>query len=203
MHLVFRTAPMSSAGPVAVLLEELQIPHEKIVLDLARGDQKSPEHLALNPNGKVPTLVVEGTPLFEALAILQWIGDRFGVEKGLWPAPDAPARLEALSWTTWSYMTYGAVIQRLVQTGGRIPELTSEVHHTAAKTDAQLLLGILAGRLAKAPFLLGAELSLADLIVACVVGYGSHCDASYEGHAHVSAWMARCQARPSMQSANG
>jgi len=203
MHLVFRTAPMSSAGPVAVALEELQVPHERVVLDLAKGDQRKPEHLALNPNGKVPTLVVDGTPMFEALAILQWLGDRFGVERGMWPAATSAARIEALSWTTWSYVTYGAVIQRLVQTSGRMPQLTSEVHAQAAKTDARHLLDLLEGRLAKAPYLLGQELSLADLVVACVVGYGGYCGASYDQHPRIKAWIARCEERPSMRQRNG
>ena len=41
-------------------------------------------------NGKVPTLVVDGTPMFEALAIIQWLGDRYGVQQGLWPAANSP-----------------------------------------------------------------------------------------------------------------
>src|SRR3954469_24977510 len=101
MSMVFYAAPQSSSSPVACALQELGVPHERVNLNLAAGEQRKPEYLALNPNGKVPLLVVDGTPMFEALAILQWLGDRYGVEKKLWPAADSPARLEALSWTTW------------------------------------------------------------------------------------------------------
>ena len=61
------------------------------------GEQKSPAYLAINPHGVVPTLVVDGTPLYEALAILQWLGDEHGVQRGLWPAAGTPQRLTALS----------------------------------------------------------------------------------------------------------
>lgn len=95
MSIVFYTATWSSAAPVAYALAELGVPHEQVTLDLEAGDQRKPEFLALNPNGKVPTLVVDGTPMFEGLAIVLWLGDRYGVERGQWPHADAPARFEA------------------------------------------------------------------------------------------------------------
>ena len=101
MTITLYAAPMSSATPVLTALTELEVPHEMVPMDLSAGDQRKPDFLALNPNGQVPTLVVDGTPMFEALAIMQWLGDRFGVERGLWPASDAPERLVALSWSTW------------------------------------------------------------------------------------------------------
>src|SRR5215212_8353459 len=112
MTITFYEAPFSSATPVACALAELGVPHERIRFDLTSGIQKKPEFLALNPNGKVPTLVVDGTPMFETLAIVQWLGDRYGVAKGLWPAFDDPARLTALSWTAWCYVTCGAHVLR-------------------------------------------------------------------------------------------
>lgn len=56
MSITFYSALMSSATPVTWALAELQVPHESVKLDLSKGDQKKPEFLALNPNGKVPTL---------------------------------------------------------------------------------------------------------------------------------------------------
>ena len=101
MSLTFYFAPQSSASPVACALAELDVEHERVRLDLKAKDQKKPGFLALNPNGKVPTLVVDGTPMFEALAIMLFLGERFGVERGLWPAAKDPARLAALSWCAW------------------------------------------------------------------------------------------------------
>lgn len=199
MSIVLYYAKMSSAGPVAQALRELAVPHDKVTLDLAAGDQRKPAFLALNPNGKVPTLVVDGTPMFESLAIMQWLGDRFGVAKGLWPAADAPARLEALSWSTWAYVTYGAAIQRL--NVAQSPRVPAELHHAPlaahARKDLGDLLGILDGRLATRPYLLGDDFSLVDLIVANCITYSTYCGISVDAHTHVKAWLDRFQARPS------
>ncbi|MEM9073359.1 MAG: glutathione S-transferase N-terminal domain-containing protein [Myxococcota bacterium] len=110
-ELTLYAAPLSSATPVVHAFDELDVPHERVILNLAEGKQREPAFLALNPNGKVPTLLVDGAPMFEALAILQWLGDRYGVARNLWPAIDSPARLTALSWTTWSYATLGPILK--------------------------------------------------------------------------------------------
>lgn len=196
MSLTLYTAPMSSATPVEHALAELGVPHEKVRFDLAAGDQKAPEYLALNPNGKVPTLVADGTPLFEALAIMQWLGDRYGVERNLWPASDAPERLTAMAWSTWAYVTYGAALSRLSYTE-RAPN--AELHHPplAAHTRSELrgLLDVLESRLKDRPYLLGGAFSLADLIVASVVTYGTYVGASTDAHPAVTAWLSRFHAR--------
>jgi glutathione S-transferase len=202
MNIVFYGAPMSSATPVASTLRELEVPHERVVLDLKAQDQKKPAFLALNPNGKVPTLVVDGTPMFEALAIMQWLGDRFGVARKLWPAPDAPSRLTALSWTTWAYVTYAATLQQLnLAQSPRVPaELHSERLAKHAQGELSSLLSLLDAQLGKGAYLLGAEYSLADLIVASTIQYGIFCGAAIDAYPHLNKWAARCQERPAMRA---
>ena len=102
MSIVLYWHPMSSASPIASALAELDVAHERVLIDLKAGEQRRPEFLALNPNGAVPTLTVDGAPMFEALAIHLWLGERYGVERGLWPAADTPERLQAMSWCAWS-----------------------------------------------------------------------------------------------------
>ena len=113
MSIVLYWHPMSSASPIASALAELEVAHERVLIDLKAGEQRRPEFLALNPNGAVPTLTVDGAPMFEALAIHLWLGERYGVERGLWPAADTPERLQAMSWCAWSYVTYGAAVWSL------------------------------------------------------------------------------------------
>ncbi|HEY4014586.1 MAG TPA: glutathione S-transferase family protein [Polyangiaceae bacterium] len=205
MSIVFYQAPMSSASPVTWALAELGVPHENVKLDLAAGDQRKPEFLKLNPNGKVPTLVVDGTPMFEALAIMTWLGDRYGVERKLWPAAGDPGRLQALSWSTWAYVTFGPAIHLLnVASSPRSPEkLRSAVLAEHAKEQIHTLLGILDARLSDAPYLLGASFSLADGIVAAAVGYGARCGADIAPFSHVAAWLKACQDRPAWRVAAG
>lgn len=197
--ITFYFAPMSSAGPVAWALAELGVPHERVTMDLAKGDQRKPEFLALNPNGKVPTLVIDGVPMFEGVAIMMHLGDRFGVEKNLWPGLLDPKRPEAMAWSTWAYVTYGQALRMLfMATSQRVgPELHNPHQADYAKKELDNLLGILDGRLAKGPYLLGEAFSLADVIVASTIGYGGMVGVSPAGHAHVADWLARCEARAS------
>jgi glutathione S-transferase len=199
MALIFFYAPMSSATPVAWALSELAVPHEGVKLDLKQNEQRQPAFLKLNPNGKVPTLVVDGTPMFEAVAIMQWLGERYGVSKQLWPAAEDPARLQALSWTTWAYVSLGNTLRGLfTATSAQVdPSFHNAPQAEHYRKEAASLLAILDERLAQQPFLLSAQFSLADLIVASVVGWAAMNNVSLSEHARVRSWLARCQERPS------
>ena len=205
MSLTLYAAPMSSATPVVCALAELDVPCEIVMLDLKAGDQKKPDYLALNPSGVVPTLVVDGTPLFEAIAIMQWLGHRYGVERELWPAADAPERLVALSWTTWAYVTYGTLIN--VLNFAQSPMVDPALHHPPLAAQAlqqfDALLARLETRLAERSCLLGDDYSLADLIVACVVTYSTYCGVSVDERAHIRDWLQRFYARPAYRKAWG
>ncbi len=203
MTLTLYAAPFSSATPVVHAFDELDVPHERVMLDLAKGEQRAPDFLALNPNGKVPTVVVDGTPMFEGLAILQWLGDRFGVARGLWPAADDPARLTALSWTTWSYVTFGALLS--CSQWASSDRMDPALHHAPladhARAQLQELLGLLDARLADRAFVLGDDYTLVDLVLGDVIAYATFTGLAIDAHPRVAAWHARVRERPSYQTA--
>src|SRR6185437_8047356 len=70
--LKFYYSPRSSASRVHVAIEELGVPYEKIRVHLEPGkeEQKKPEFLAINPNGKIPALVDGDAKVFESLACI-------------------------------------------------------------------------------------------------------------------------------------
>src|ERR1700693_2600429 len=70
-------APDSCARVPLIALEEVGQPYTLEVVAFMRGQHRSSEYLALNPKGKVPTLVVDGDALTENVAILSWLSDRF------------------------------------------------------------------------------------------------------------------------------
>ncbi len=189
--------PMSSASPIASALAELGVAHERVKVDIRTGEQRRPDFLALNPNGKVPTLTVDGAPMFEALAMHLWLGEQFGVAKGLWPAEGSPERLQAMSWCVWSYVTYGAQLVRLQN--ARDMGTPEDAHGASAHKALDELLALLDARLAQQPWLLGGAYSLVDLVVGSVIGYSAYLGAPVEKHAHVLAWLGQVQARPAMQ----
>lgn len=199
MSIVFYWHPMSSATPIACALTELGVPHERVKVDIRTGEQHRPEFLALNPNGKVPTITVDGSPLFEALAIHLWLGHRYGIDRGMWPAAGTPEAFQALSWCTWAYVSYGAVVTRLYLATQGEEALRSPAQAEAAIRGLNELLAVLNTRLAKQAWMLGADYSLVDLVVGSVLGYSLYLGAPVNDHPHVKDWLAQVQARPAMQ----
>jgi len=86
MTIRFYSWPQSSGFGAHWALEELGLAYEYVKLDRDKNEQRSPEYLAINPNGKVPALVDGPESYFESLAILLHLADRYGAERGLWPA---------------------------------------------------------------------------------------------------------------------
>jgi glutathione S-transferase len=75
----------------------LQSPVEFVHVDLARGEHRTPEYLALNANGKVPTLVDGPRTLWEANAIMCHLAAR--ADSDLWPQDDR--QIEVIRWLSW------------------------------------------------------------------------------------------------------
>jgi glutathione S-transferase len=121
MSLVFYYAPWSSATTCLWAIEELELPCEKVKLDLATKATHTPEFLALNPNGVVPLLVQDGVPIYESIAILAHLGETYGVEKKLFPAPGIE-RAHAFQWLAWMNVTLGGAVHRFLHnTSDQVP----------------------------------------------------------------------------------
>jgi glutathione S-transferase len=194
---------MSSSTRPQWALEELGIPFQKQKLNLADGDQKKPEYLKLNPNGKVPLLVIDGMPIFESLAILIYLGETYGVDKGLFPAPGL-SRAEALKWMVWSSVTVGDAVSRVIRnTSDRFPaELRNEKVAEAAKKEiGGELFGILDNALEGKEYLVDGKFTFADLANAGYLPLASRFGIDTGQHKNISAWMGRCIGRPALARA--
>ena len=97
MTMTLYYAPGAASLLVHWLLIELGEPHELHLVDTAARAHKTPGYLALNPNGVVPTLVVDGRPQYEAAALAMWLAER-RPEAALAPAAGAPGRADYLQW---------------------------------------------------------------------------------------------------------
>jgi glutathione S-transferase len=86
-------APGTASLPVHWMLLELGIQFEAVLVDLNAGTQKSENYLKLNPQGKVPTLIIDGRPCTESAALLMLLAERHP-EAGLAPLPGDPGRAE-------------------------------------------------------------------------------------------------------------
>jgi glutathione S-transferase len=93
-------APGSSSMAPHIALHEVGVPFESRPLSFARRENRTPAYLALNAEGKVPTLLIDGRPLTEVAAILLYVAKRFP-EAGLLPEGDIEAEAQAVSWMSF------------------------------------------------------------------------------------------------------
>lgn len=204
MSITFYYNPMSSAARVHLTLEELGIPYEKVFVDLAAKDQKKPEFLALNPNGKIPTIVFDGQPMFESIAIQIYLGERYGVERGLWPALGSPEHMQALTWLCWAQVSLVTPLFRYM--GSSSEHVPAEMHHPkqaeAALAETHEMLRILDGRLASRGNIVHDRWTLVDADIVSVLGYGLYAaKIDTSAYPHVNAWIDRAQQRPAWRAA--
>jgi glutathione S-transferase len=123
--------PGACSRATMVALEETGVPYAIRVVNLRTNSQKAPDYLALNPKGKVPTLINDGKPLTENVAILEYLA-KTHPDAGLLPSIDeALLRAEALSAVAWLSST-------VLPLGGRIlrPERICDLEGSASRIAA-------------------------------------------------------------------
>jgi glutathione S-transferase len=103
-----------------IALEESGLPYETVRVSTAAGDQRKPEYLAINPRGKVPTLMVDGKPLVENLAILTFVAGGHP-KAGLWPETTWE-QAKALSWMAYLAGTVHPTYSRFFRPERALPE---------------------------------------------------------------------------------
>src|SRR5262249_42602861 len=96
----FFVAPGASSMAPHTALHEVGVPFESRPLSLARRETRSPAFLAINPEGQVPTLLVDGRPLTEVAAILFYLARRFP-DARLLPENDLEAAAQVVSWMSF------------------------------------------------------------------------------------------------------
>jgi glutathione S-transferase len=102
--LTFYFAPGSSSMAVHIALHEVGALFEAKPLSFAKRELRSPDYLAINPEGKVPTLLIDGRPLTEVAAILYYLARRFPAAE-LLPRDDLEAEAQAISWMSFIVAT--------------------------------------------------------------------------------------------------
>ena len=199
MTIRFYSWPQSSGSGVHWALEELGLPYEYVRLDRTKGEHRSAEYLAVNPNGKVPALVDGEECYFESLAILLHLAERYGAMKGLWPAA-GKQRAQALSWTTWSTTELMPFMLQYIYHGLDAPMSFDPPDRSKAAAEYSLAnssshLDMLESRLRDRQFVMGT-FSLADIPIAAALGFGITQGVPLDQRPAVRAWLDRCSGRP-------
>jgi glutathione S-transferase len=183
-------SPRSRASAARALLDELGAPHELAVLNMQAREQKSPAYLAINPLGKVPALTHGGAVLTESVAIMLYLGDLYPAA-GLTPMPGDPRRGAYLRWMAFYAASFEPALSDRMY--GHVPPANESSYGTFDE-----VIDILTGQLGKAPFILGDEISVADILWGASLQWALDFKAIPD-RAVLRDYAARVTARPSFQ----
>lgn len=163
MYRLYWSANSAALAPHAVL-QEIGARYELFELSLQSGQQHDPSYLKLNPNARVPTLVVDGKDvIYEAAAICMYLADRHP-EKGLAPAIADPSRGLYLQWLTYMTNTLQPAYLRAYYPDRHT---SNAAHASEVEEKAREELGLIWGRIDQAignnTYMLGETFSACDL----------------------------------------
>ncbi len=181
-----------------ILLEELKLPYRIHRIDIGKGDQFSPEFVAINPNSKIPAMIDReaGIAVFESGAILMYLAEKTG--KFL---PKEPAnRAKVIEWLMFQMASVGPMFGQLGHFRNSAPESLPYAISRYQK-EALRLLKVLDGQLALTPFVAG-EYSIADMatypwVIAAETPY---LDLSLEDFPNVQRWIDNLASRQAVQT---
>lgn len=179
-------------------IEEVGIDYEHVPVGYG-PDSKTADHLAVNPNGRIPALIDGDLQLFESMAINLYLAKRYG--GALYPTqPDDEAR--AWQWSVWAISEIEPLQMQIVVQKLFTPEekRNPKVLAGAAK-GLQRPLRVLDAALAGRDWLVGDQFSVADLNVASVMHLMKSIEFGYSEHANVQRWADACHARPALARA--
>jgi GSH-dependent disulfide-bond oxidoreductase len=195
--------PTPNGVKVSIMLEEIGLPYEVHLVDFNKDDQKTPEFLSLNPNGKIPAIIDPNGPggrplgLFESGAILQYLAEKTGK---LIPA-DAARRWETIQWVHFQIGGIGPIFGQVgffhKFAGKEISDKRPLERYVA---ESKRLLGVMETRLAGRQWIMDDDYSIADISmlgwVRNLVGfYGAGELVAFDHFKHVAAWLERGLAR--------
>ena len=149
--------PKSRSASARVLLEAIGVPYEVRTIDFSNGQNRTPEFLAINPLGKLPTLVHDEAVITEQVAITIYLADRFPAA-GLAPAIDDPLRGPYLRWLAFYAACFEpALVDHAFQRAPLDPA-------TSPYRDYDTVIETLVAQLGRGDYLLGDTLTAADLL---------------------------------------
>ena len=193
-------SPQGRAVRPRWLLEEIGEPYELVRLTLGK-DNKTPAYLKINPNGTVPTLVDGDLVLFESAAICQHLADRHP-EKRLAPPLGTPARGLYYQWIHYAMSGLEPPLVTIFlhtinkPEAERIPVLVTE-----ARAQLRTVLGVVEQALAGRPFILGDQLTTADVLVGSTLVWAQMMSLLGDDRPATAAYLTRLASRPAFQRA--
>jgi len=191
--------PTPNGWKISILLEELKLPYRLVPVNIGKGDQFTPEFLAISPNNRMPAIVdhdVDGepVPVFESGAIALYLAAKTG---RLMP-PGKRAYKEVLEWLFWQVGNLGPMAGQLSHFVNYAP---GDHPYSLARyrNEFHRCLGVLEGRLQDRDYLVGDEYSIADIICWPWAFIAKPLGQPLDEFPNVTAWRQRIKQRPAVQ----
>lgn len=191
--------PTPNGLKISIMLEEVGLPYKVIPVNIGRGEQFTPEFLAISPNNRIPAIVDHdpaggGAPIsvFESGAILLYLAEKTGK---LMP-PDLRARYEVTQWLMWQMAGLGPMSGQLGHFRSFAPEKIPYAIERYTK-EVLRLYRVMDTRLADRPFLAG-EYSIADIASFPWASAHERYELSIDELPNLKRWMEAIRARPAV-----
>lgn len=173
-----------------LFLSLLDVPHDLVLVDLAKGAHKAPDFLKINPFGQVPVLDDNGTIVTDSVAILVYLARKLNRSDWLPEEPLAAAKVQKWLSVAAGEIAYGPAAARLVTIFGasfRPEEVLTRAHNILKQIDAAL---------AAQDFIVGAKPTIADVALYSYIASAPEGNVDLSSYAHVNAWLKRIEALP-------
>ena len=186
-------APRTRSFTTLWLMEEVGKPYERVLVNVAGGEQRSADYLAINPMGKVPALQDGEAVMAAAAAICAYVAER-NPEAGLAPPLGDPLRAKYLYWL---FFGPSCIEPAMVQIGAKF-----EMNSVAAGWgDAQRVFDVLDAALAKGPWIVGDNFSAADIVIGSGLRFSVRLFKMVPSRPSFDRYLDACEARPAFQRA--
>jgi glutathione S-transferase len=197
------TTPLSANGrKVLAVSHQLGLTPDVKLINVYRGEGRATDYLAVNPQGKVPTLVDGDLMLWESNAILIYLAEAYGDSK-LW-SREPKRRADLHRWLFWESAHWQptltevlrpVVAERLGLAGNAAPAQAEWSH-----PGFQNLAGLLDVQLMDRPFIGGEELTVADFSVAGMMTYARAARFPFATYPGIAKWYTRMEALPAWRA---
>jgi glutathione S-transferase len=200
-HLKIYGIPMSRAFRALWMANELGVDYENVPIHFADGSSKTPEYLAINPNGKIPAIEDDGLKLWESMAINLYLAKKY--DRGLWlNSPETEA--QAIQWSVWVMAEVEKAALAVLLNRFFLPEDQRDPKGaTDGEQQLQRPLKVLDEALAKTGYLIGSSFTAADLNVASVLSWAKIGRVDLSAYPNVDKWLTQALCRPAAVKASG
>ena len=176
-----------------ILLRQLELPYERVTVDLFKGETRTAEHFGRNPDGRIPVLELDsGETIAESAAILLHLG-----EGTPYLPADGLARTRVHQWLAFEQNRVEAELAyaRFLRLSGRHEQIP-EVYENRLERGRDALVALDRGLSDGRDFAAGADYTIADIALYAYVHCAGDAGADLRGHAHIAPWLDRVEAQP-------